>query len=67
MAHYRLYQLHGPKNEVEGFEEFEANDDDEAIARAECFRRLNPMELWSGHRKVWRWAAIAAGATSGKS
>jgi hypothetical protein len=55
MAYYRLYQLHGPKNEVEGFEEFEAGDDIEAIDRAESFRRLNPMELWSEHRKVHRW------------
>ena len=60
MAYYRLYQLHGPQNEVEGFEEFEASDDAEAIARAEGFRRVNPMELWSEHRKVHRWGGISA-------
>jgi hypothetical protein len=61
MAYYRLYQLHGAQNEVEGFEEFEASDDVEAIARAEGFRRVNPMELWSEHRKVHRWDGIFAG------
>ena len=60
MAYYRLYQLHGPRNEVESFEEFDAGDDAEAIARGETFRRLNPMELWSGHRKVRRWEGVAA-------
>jgi hypothetical protein len=61
MAYYRLYQLRGPRNQVEGFEEFEANDDAEAMALAEGFRRLNPMELWSEHRKVRRWDRVATG------
>ena len=60
MAYYRLYQLHGPRNEVAGFEEFEASDDAEATALAERFRLLNPMELWSEHRKVRRWDSVAA-------
>ena len=58
MAYYRLYQLHGPRNEVESFEEFDATDDAEAIAQGEAYRRLNPMELWSGHRKVRRWERV---------
>jgi len=60
MAYYRLYQLHGARNEVGSFEEFDADDDAEAIARGETYRRLNPMELWSGHRKVRRWDAIGS-------
>jgi len=59
MAYYRLYQLHGPRNEVASFEEFDANDDDEAIARGETYRSVNAMELWSGHRKVRRWDAMS--------
>ena len=27
MVYYRLYQLHGPRNEVESFHEFDAEDD----------------------------------------
>lgn len=60
MAYYRLYQLRGPKNEVETFHEFDADDDLKAIARGETFRRFNPMELWSGHRKVRRWEGVHA-------
>jgi hypothetical protein len=59
MAFYRIYQLRGPKNEVESFDEFEADNDESALARAEEHRGLNAMELWSGHRKVQRWEAIA--------
>jgi len=58
MAYYRLYQLHGARNEVQSFEEFDAADDVEAIARSETLRRLGAMELWSGHRKVRRWESI---------
>jgi len=60
MAFYRLYHLHGERSEVESFEEFDARDDSEAIARGETYRGMNPMELWSGHRKVRRWEGIAA-------
>jgi hypothetical protein len=60
MGYYRLYHLHGAMNEVESFEEFEAGGDAEAIARGETYRGINPMELWSGHRKVRRWEGIAA-------
>jgi hypothetical protein len=58
MAYYRLYHLRGPKNEVETFREFDAEDDEIAIAEGEQWRDLNPMELWSGHRKVRRWESI---------
>ncbi len=59
MVYYRLYQLRGPRNEVESFEEFHADGDPAAIVLAESHRSLNPMELWSGHRKVRRWDQIA--------
>ena len=55
MVHYRLYQLHGPRNEVESFHEFDADDDGAAVTVVQGLRRLNPMELWQGHRKVRRW------------
>ena len=59
MAYYRLYQLHGPRNEVESFHEFDAPDDARAIAVAEGRRGLNPMELWQNHRKVKRWESAS--------
>ena len=63
MVYYRLYQLHGPRNEVQSFDEFHAEDDEAAIAVAEASRGANPMELWQSHRKVRRWAVIAQPAT----
>lgn len=63
MAYYRLYHLHGPKNEVARFEEFEAQDDASAIALSEKYLGLNPMELWSGHRKVHRWDPTSIAVT----
>lgn len=66
MACYRLYQLRTPKNEVESFREFEADGDSMAIVFAEAWRTLNPMELWSGHRKVRRWEAVAPGSELGE-
>ena len=59
MVYYRLYQLHGPRNEVQSFHEFEARDDAHAIEVGEERHGVNPMELWSGHRKVRRWEGIS--------
>ena len=59
MAYYRLYHLHGPNYEVESFHEFDAENDDAAIAMGETWRAINPMELWQGHRKVHWWDGLA--------
>ena len=59
MVYYRLYQLRGPKNGVESFHEFHAEDDASAIAASEKLRGLNAMELWSGHRKVRHWEGMS--------
>jgi hypothetical protein len=58
MTGYRLYHLHGPRNEVESFYEFEAPDEESAIAIAEQRRGVNAMELWQGHQKLRRWDGI---------
>jgi hypothetical protein len=50
-----MYQLHGPRNNVRSFREFEADEDATAIAECENWRDSNAMELWSGRRKVRRW------------
>jgi hypothetical protein len=64
MVYYRLYHLRGAKSEVESFREFEAEDDSSAIAQSETWRSINPMELWSGHRKVRRWESISQSASA---
>ena len=69
MVYYRLYQLRGPNNEVETFDEFQAENDTAAITVAEACRRTNAMELWQNHRKVQRWesALPTNGATLARS
>ena len=64
MAYYRLYHLRGPKNEVETFREFDADDDATAIAQGDGWQDLHPMELWSGHRKVRRWEGAGRKASA---
>jgi hypothetical protein len=58
MVNYRLYQLRETTNEVTSFDEFEADGDALAIAMVEAWRSFNPMELWTGHRKIRRWEAL---------
>jgi hypothetical protein len=40
---------------IEHFREFEAEDDDAAMAIAEGWRENRPMELWNRERKLRRW------------
>jgi hypothetical protein len=60
MAYYRLYFLDGTSGHIHEFREFESADDLAALAQAAAWRSINPMELWSGARKVRRWEGIAA-------
>lgn len=52
MAYYRLYRLAEPGGKFVGFEEFDAEDDDVAVAQAEAFAGPQALELWCGKRKV---------------
>lgn len=56
MAYYRLYFMDGLSGHVAAVRDFQAPDDDAAIARAETHRRAVAMELWCKDRKVKRWA-----------
>jgi hypothetical protein len=58
MAHYRLYFLDGFSKQIDHFREFEADGDLAAIAQAEEWRGIAPMELWSRHRKVRWWGGL---------
>ena len=59
MATYRLYLLNPRTNRIQGFEEYEADGDVEAIERADRSRDRAPLELWSGCKKIHRIEAVA--------
>ena len=54
MTYYRLYFMNGFSGHIERFEEFDADDDEGAVALAEAKQGFLSLELWSGHRKVAR-------------
>lgn len=49
--HYRLYFL-GPNGRFAGVVEFEARDDEDALARLGEYRDGRPAELWQLGRNV---------------
>jgi hypothetical protein len=57
MRYYRLYFLDRFTGHIEQFREFEAEDDDAALATAEDWRESQPMELWNRQRKLKHWDA----------
>ena len=57
MRYYRLYFLDRFTGHIEHFREFEAEDDDAALATAEDWRESQPMELWNRQRKLKHWDA----------
>ena len=60
MPRYRLYFLSRRNGSIERFEEFEANDDDDALATIEPRIGDQPLELWSGGRKVGQFETALA-------
>ena len=55
MRYYRLYFMDGFSGHIEHFREFEAEDDNSALAIAEEWREERPMELWNRERKLRHW------------
>jgi hypothetical protein len=60
MAHYRLYFLNSRTGKIERFEEFEAQDDDQALVLIEQRIGDQPLELWSGGRKIGQFETALA-------
>jgi hypothetical protein len=60
LAYYRLYFLDPGSNRIIRFEEYDAADDCDAVRLAERHAEHGPLELWSGRRKVRRFAACVA-------
>lgn len=62
MNYYRLYRLSGLNGRFVGFEEIQADDDGEAVRRAQQFVGERPLELWCGARMVRSMPAISTAA-----
>ena len=60
VQHYRLYFMDRFSGHILRFADFEAPDDDAAAALAGEYVAENPLELWSGHRKVRRLEPLTA-------
>lgn len=58
MNYYRLYFLNPDIGGIERFAEFEAPDDDAALALALEHEGIAPLELWCERRKVRSIAAL---------
>lgn len=58
MGYYRLYFMNRSSGHIERFEEFDAADDSSAESIADRHVGSQPLELWSGHRKVRRFEAV---------
>jgi hypothetical protein len=58
MGYYRLYFMNRSNGHIERFEEFDASDDSSSMAIADRHVGGQPLELWSGHRKVRRFEAV---------
>lgn len=50
MPFYRLYHVKGGR--FEGVDDFEADDDVQAVRHAETLNGTSIAELWSGKRKI---------------
>jgi hypothetical protein len=59
MAAYRLYFMDRFSGHIEHRREFLADHDAHAITIAIKWSTGQPMELWSGSRKLKRWEAEA--------
>jgi len=55
---YRLYYLDGYSGHIMRVREFDAENDQAAIAYGDEVRSLSPMELWDCDRKIKQWDAF---------
>jgi hypothetical protein len=60
MAYYRLYFLDDRTGRIERHEQFEANDDDAALDAIGPHIGDQPLELWTGGRKVGQFESALA-------
>jgi hypothetical protein len=64
MPAYRLYFIDGHSGHFVRSLDFGADDDRQAIAKADELMGTMAMELWCGSRKVHHWDPVPAGPVS---
>ena len=52
------YYMHPFSGHIDHYREFEAENDEAAIAIAKGWREAGPMELWNLHRKLRHWDEV---------
>lgn len=55
MPYYRIYFMNSSNGHIDRAEDLQARDDHEAIATTQPLLDGQPIELWSGTRKVHRF------------
>lgn len=60
MNYYRLYFMDRFSGHIGHFREFQAEDDQAALAIAERWSEGGPMELWNRERKLRHWDDVPA-------
>ena len=60
MSHYRLYFMSPLDGHIDRFFEFEADSDLEALRTVQAASGEEPLELWSGQRKIGRFEVDSA-------
>ena len=60
MPQYRLYFLSAPSGSIAHHEAFEARDDDEALMMIDHQIGEQPLELWTGGRRVGQFESALA-------
>ena len=58
MSYYRLYFMTSFTGHIERFEEFAADNDEQAISLAQSRQGPLALELWCSHRKVEQFSAL---------
>jgi hypothetical protein len=59
VPYYRLYFMTPQSGHIERFAEYEAPDDEAALALAAEHEGERPLELWCRHRKVRTFPAVS--------
>ncbi|MCL6699820.1 hypothetical protein LZ496_13650 [Sphingomonas sp. NSE70-1] len=60
MPGFRIFYVDAGSGHITGSQDFNADDDLDAVRQAEDYRTKSAMELWSGTRRIKGWEPIDA-------